>query len=152
MDGRRSLGEDKKFHFARVVTASLARGLCVTMGDIKKNNETCTEPPGLRAHNRGAMVFQSMMTVEEFKALPSPEKLSGPLKALWYDARGDWGRAHDLAQQVSGRAGDRVHAYLHRKEGDEGNARYWYHHLGMVKPAFSVEEEWLALVREFLNA
>jgi hypothetical protein len=98
------------------------------------------------------MVFQSMMTVDEFKALPSPEKLSVPLQALWYDARGDWNRAHDLTQQASGRAGDRVHAYLHRKEGDEGNARYWYHHLGMVKPSSSVEEEWLALVREFLNA
>ena len=97
------------------------------------------------------MVFQSMITVEEFKALPSPEKLSLPLQALWHDARGDWNRAHDLAQQAAGRAGDRVHAYLHRKEGDEGNARYWYHQLGLVKPSQSVEEEWLGLVKEFLN-
>ena len=98
------------------------------------------------------MVFQSMMTVEEFKALPSPEKLSGALQALWHDARGDWAKAHEVAQQTAGRSGDRVHAYLHRKEGDEGNARYWYHQLGIAKPEVTVEEEWLALVREFLNA
>jgi hypothetical protein len=98
------------------------------------------------------MVFQSMMTVEEFKALPSPEKLSPPLQALWHDARGDWNRAHDLVQQSTGRAGDRVHAYLHRKEGDEGNARYWYHRIGVVKPSHSLDEEWLSLVKEFLNA
>ncbi len=92
------------------------------------------------------------MTVDEFKALPSPEKLNRPLQALWYDAQGDWARAHELAQQAGGRPGDRVHAYLHRKEGDEGNARYWYHHLGTVIPAMTVDEEWLGLVREFLNA
>lgn len=99
------------------------------------------------------MVYQSMITVEEFKALPSPEKLSRPLQALWHDARGDWGRAHELAQQAAGRAGDRVHAYLHRKEGDEGNAQYWYRRLGIVlNPELTLEDEWLALVREFLNA
>ncbi len=97
------------------------------------------------------MVFQSMITVEEFKALPSSEKLSLPLQALWHDARGDWNRAHDLVQKAPSRACDRVHAYLHRKEGDEGNARYWYHQLGIVKPSQTVEEEWLSLVKEFLN-
>ena len=97
------------------------------------------------------MVYQSLLTVDEFKALPSPEKLSVPLQALWHDARGDWQRAHELVQQSEGRAGDRVHAYLHRKEGDEGNARYWYRRLGLPQPEISLEDEWLALVREFLN-
>lgn len=97
------------------------------------------------------MVYQSLLTVEEFKALPSPEKLSVPLQALWHDARGDWERAHILVQQTSGREADRVHAYLHRKEGDEGNPRYWYRRLGLPLPTESLEDEWLALVREFLN-
>jgi hypothetical protein len=98
------------------------------------------------------MVFQSMLTVEEFKALPSPEKLSVPLQALWHAAQGDWNLAHDLVQRSPSRASDRVHAYLHLKEGDEGNARYWYHQLGIVKPTHTAEEEWLSLVKEFLNA
>ncbi len=97
------------------------------------------------------MVYQSLLTVEEFKALPSPEKLSVPLQALWHDARGDWERAHELVQQATGREADRVHAYLHRKEGDEGNARYWYCRLGLPPLTGPLEDEWMGLVREFLN-
>ena len=97
------------------------------------------------------------MTFSEFEAALAgkepPAALHLALQALWWDAKGDWDKAHQCAQadEVDPSC-DWVHAYLHRKEGDEGNARYWYHHLGMVKPSSSVEEEWLALVREFLNA
>src|SRR5436189_5326816 len=48
------------------------------------------------------------------------------LQALWYDGRGDWNRAHELAQDVDDANGAWVDAYLHRKEGDPSNARYWY--------------------------
>jgi hypothetical protein len=51
-----------------------------------------------------------------------PSGLSPALQALWADARGNWEKAHALAQEASSREGDRVHAYLHRKEGDLSNA------------------------------
>jgi hypothetical protein len=51
-----------------------------------------------------------------------PPDLTQALRALWLDARGDWDGAHDAAQADEGGAGDWVHAYLHRKEGDAGNA------------------------------
>ena len=55
-----------------------------------------------------------------------PPALSRALRALWLDARGNWDGAHDAAQADEGGDGDWVHAYLHRKEGDAGNAAYWY--------------------------
>ena len=55
-----------------------------------------------------------------------PAGLAAPLQALWWEAKGDWARAHAVAQEDSGRDGAWVHAYLHRVEGDESNAAYWY--------------------------
>ncbi len=69
------------------------------------------------------------MTLERFKATlqdGSPPLLPPLLLALWHDARGEWDEAHRVAQEVDDRNGAWVHAYLHRKEGDLGNAAYWY--------------------------
>ena len=70
------------------------------------------------------------MDIEAFcaslNAAQPPPKLSDALRALWIDAQGNWDGAHDAAQADEGGAGDWVHAYLHRKEGDAGNAAYWY--------------------------
>jgi hypothetical protein len=55
-----------------------------------------------------------------------PEGLDLTLQALWWDAKGDWDKAHRLAQDDSNPNASWVHAYLHRKEGDESNAAYWY--------------------------
>ncbi len=66
----------------------------------------------------------------EFVLTPSgsapPEDYSLPLQALWWDAKGDWTRAHECAQACETPEGDWVHAYLHRVEGDLANAGYWY--------------------------
>ena len=94
------------------------------------------------------------MTLEDYKKslteLAPPVYLSPILKALWFDAKGDWGKAHNLAQEVNNSDGDWVHAYLHRKEGDEGNASYWYSRAGKTKPSKSLEAEWEDLVSNFL--
>lgn len=66
------------------------------------------------------------MTANEFFALSEPGSVSPALQALWHDAHGNWERAHELAQEAASAEGDWVHAYLHRREGDVGNARYWY--------------------------
>ncbi|RYY57569.1 MAG: hypothetical protein EOO09_02225 [Chitinophagaceae bacterium] len=70
------------------------------------------------------------------------------LQALWYDAKGDWERSHELIQDLPDPASARIHAYLHRQEGDQGNALYWYRRAGV--PAFngSLEAEWEKLVTE----
>ena len=73
------------------------------------------------------------------------------LEALWWDKKGDWDKAHSIAQDVSGRDGSWVHAYLHRVEGDEWNASYWYNRANKKVPIQSLEEEWNTLVDFFLD-
>ena len=55
-----------------------------------------------------------------------PRGIQPPLKALWHDAKNEWDQAHNIVQQEDDAASAWVHAYLHRKEGDDGNAGYWY--------------------------
>jgi hypothetical protein len=82
-----------------------------------------------------------------------PTGLSLPLQALWHDARGDWDQAHACAQNDHGRDGSWVHAYMHRKEGDLGNAGYWYARAGRKMPVSSVtlETEWAAIAGELIG-
>lgn len=95
------------------------------------------------------------MTFDEFSATLAtgtpPAGISPVLLALWHDGRGDWSAAHAVAQDVPDADGARVHAYLHRKEGDEGNAAYWYRRAGEPAATGPLEREWQALVRTFLE-
>ncbi len=95
------------------------------------------------------------MTLEEFRDSllrdDPPRELSFALAALWWDAKGDWTRAHESAQQDEGPAGAWVHAYLHRKEGDASNAGYWYQRAGKRSPQQSLEEEWLDTTESLLS-
>ena len=95
------------------------------------------------------------MDLGEFRkslaATAPPAGLSGLLQALWYEAHGDWDRAHKLAQSQKGKAAAAVHAYLHRKEGDLSNADYWYEKAGSERPRGLLEKEWEALVTALLN-
>ena len=95
------------------------------------------------------------MTFQEFKNSLSEERpiadFSVLLKALWYDAKGDWEAAHNIAQSREGtRDYDRLHAYLHRKEGDQWNAGYWYRRARAEMPSYSLEKEWEELVKQWL--
>ena len=85
------------------------------------------------------------MTIDDFKqtlsaAMP-PAAMTPALVALWHDGRGDWDRAHEVAQDVPDPDGAWVHAYLHRKEGDASNAAYWYRRAGKPVATTSVGDE-----------
>jgi hypothetical protein len=84
------------------------------------------------------------------RSTPPPD-LSLALQSLWFDAKGDWIKAHELAQKDGSSAGDWVHAYLHRKEGDASNARYWYVRAGKRVYSGSLEEEWIAISQALLT-
>lgn len=69
------------------------------------------------------------MTLEEFRAsltiAEPPPELGLALQALWWDAQGNWERAHACAQVNEANPSVAwVHAHLHRKEGDLANAGY----------------------------
>ena len=94
------------------------------------------------------------MTISDFKASlrdsHPPRKINSLLEALWYDGKGDWQSAHEIAQEIHTDNGSWIHAYLHRKEGDQGNASYWYHMANRSFPTVTLEEEWEELVEAFL--
>jgi hypothetical protein len=94
------------------------------------------------------------VTLEEFKATLSdanPPETPPALVALWHDARGDWEKAHGVAQDVDDETGSWVHAYLHRKEGDLGNAGYWYRRARQPVADGSLNVEWNAIVTKLLE-
>ncbi len=95
------------------------------------------------------------MTLDDFNATltdASPPPLPPLLRALWHDAKGDWERAHALAQDDEGPSGAWVHAYLHRKEGDAGNARYWYRRAGQPEARDTLAQEWARITAALLSA
>jgi len=81
-----------------------------------------------------------------------PPELSHALRALWWDAKGDWNKAHACAQQdEESPAGTWVHAYLHRKEGDLSNAGYWYRRAARPAATVSLEAEWATIAEALLE-
>lgn len=87
-----------------------------------------------------------MITFEEFLEMKDSGSVQDDipplLQALLFDAAGDWDSAHQIAQNEPGKDGSWVHAYLHRVEGDLGNAGYWYRSAGKKAPELSLNEEW----------
>ena len=75
-----------------------------------------------------------------------PAEAPPTVAALWWDAKGDWARAHALVDELETRDGMAVHAYLHRKEGAASNADYWYARAGRQFQRPTLEAEWEALV------
>lgn len=97
------------------------------------------------------------MTPAEFKAslakAEPPANLDRALRALWWDAKGDWNAAHEQVQRDEGNpACDWVHAYLHRKEGDAANAGYWYRSAGRPIGKGAHDHEWEAILRDLIGA
>jgi hypothetical protein len=94
------------------------------------------------------------MTIDELKATLShdvpPPEVPKTVEALWHDARGDWDRAHQIAQDIADADGAWVHAYLHRKEGDLSNASYWYRRAGRERSIAPLEEEWEQIAGQLL--
>ena len=99
------------------------------------------------------------MTLDQFRGSledPAPPPvLSSLLAALWWDAKGNWDRGHDIAQS-EGEQGNAeeaawVHAYLHRKEGDVSNSGYWYGRAGQPVPNTTSDEEWRQIVTALLD-
>jgi uncharacterized protein YcnI len=95
------------------------------------------------------------MTFEDFNkslcAASPPDGVTQALQGLWWDAKGDWTRAHESAQVDESQAGSWVHAHLHRKEGDQINAAYWYQRAGKPIANGALEQEWLSIVTELLK-
>ena len=95
------------------------------------------------------------MTFDEFSrsidAERPSDRLPETLRSLWWDKKGDWDKAHSIAQEIPTVQGSAVHAYLHREEGVLWNADYWYSRAGRQRPSIPLGEEWKNLVEEMLD-
>ena len=95
------------------------------------------------------------MQFDEFSkslaAADPPETLSPYALSLWYDAKGDWETAHTTISDIENQTAAWVHAYLHRKEGDAGNAGYWYNRARKKMPAYSLDKEWEEITKAVLG-
>lgn len=100
-------------------------------------------------------ILRAVMTLEEFKITLAganpPAGINDFLRARWYEGKGDWAYAHEIAQVANTSDHCLIHAYLHRKEGDAGNAGYWYNCANQRMPGTTLEEEWEQLVRKYLT-
>lgn len=95
------------------------------------------------------------MTLHQFlqamEQQSAPVQLSNALAALWQDKRGDWQMAHELVRHELGQGAAWVHAYLHRKEGDLSNARYWYQRAARQPAQGCLESEWRNIASTLLS-
>ena len=89
---------------------------------------------------------------ESLSGASSPAGLAPPLSALWHAAKGSWDTAHGLVQDGASPESAWVHAYLHRVEGDLGNAGYWYRRAGKPAAEGSLDEEWDSIATALLAA
>jgi hypothetical protein len=78
--------------------------------------------------------------------------LNAPLAGLWWAAKGDWDRAHEVVQDEDTREAAWVHAYLHRVEGDLGNAGYWYRQAAKPAATDSLQAEWQRIAVALLGS
>ena len=88
---------------------------------------------------------------ESMAGAEPPAGLSAPVEALWWEAKGEWARAHGLVDELESREGMAVHAYLHRREGAEWNAEYWYKRAGKQFRREEMDDEWEALAEGLLG-
>jgi hypothetical protein len=95
------------------------------------------------------------MKLDEFrqslKAERPPSGLSKVLTALWHAGKGDHDTAHTLIQDDESKDAAWVHAHVHRVEGDEDNARYWYDRAGKPHPRIGVKDEWAEIAGALLG-
>jgi hypothetical protein len=84
-------------------------------------------------------------------ATDPPAGLTFALAGPWWEGKVDWTRAHESAQQDEGPGRWWGHAYLHRKEGDQGNAAYWYGRAGKSVCREPFDAEWLVIRERMLE-
>ncbi|WP_026195871.1 hypothetical protein [Verrucomicrobium sp. 3C] len=97
------------------------------------------------------MGYEEFLKTLEEPAAGVPPDLRSPLAALWHERAGEWDRAHRIVQAEEDSPSAWVHAYLHRREGDLSNARYWYARAGKPVASVPLDQEWESLVQTLLE-
>src|SRR5262249_58795560 len=99
---------------------------------------------------RGGGEWQFKQCRASVKGGRRPAEVSLPAQALWWQAKGDWHKAHRCCQDSHDEKGAWAHAYLHRVEGDESNFKGWYRRAGKTPSSAPLEQEWEEIARAVL--
>jgi hypothetical protein len=92
-------------------------------GNIDRLLQT-SEPPELGPGRReGTLSVAEIARAPE----PAPQPLVRAMLLLWHDHLDE---AHAIAQDIETADGSYVHAIMHRREPDYGNAKYWFRRAG----------------------
>ena len=102
------------------------------------NNSLKLGPPHTLKRNSKASVGKEEL----------PNEISSPIEVICYRGKGNWEEAQRLVQSDNSPNGSWVHAYLHRVEGDLGNAAYWYRMADEAVCNSGLDEEWVEIVAE----
>ncbi len=101
------------------------------------------------------MALRPGIELKKFKASLDgdgpPDSLGNALQALWYQAKGDWKRAHRLAQSQDDKNSAWVHGYLHRVNGKMSRASRWYRRAGRSVSSAPPKKEWEEIAEAILR-
>ncbi len=96
------------------------------------------------------------VNLEEFNstlnAAKPPVEWPNYIQALWWACKEDWHTAHNLVDQSTDLKSKWIHAHLHRVEGDQWNANYWYRQANKSMPITSFKEERTAILSTLLSS
>ena len=88
---------------------------------------------------------------QSLKLESPPDIWPEALRAVWWEANGEWDNSHNIAQDIQSDVGNWIHAYLHRKEGDDWNAGYWYRRANREFPKSTLDEELDTIITHILS-
>ena len=100
----------------------------------------------------GAMTDALDSFVRSLDRAEPPDSATPMLRAVWHGLHGEWDAAHELAQAQDDAEGAWVHAWLHRIEGDVGNADYWYRRANRPSRRDDTRGEGLEIARALIRS
>ena len=101
-------------------------------------------PPGSRPRDLAAFLAS-------LAADAPPRGLDPVFEGLWRGLKDEWGLAHGLVQDLDSQDAAWVHAWLHRIEGDDWNAGYWYRRAGRPAATGPTEDEGRAIAAALIG-
>ena len=73
------------------------------------------------------------------------------IKAIDLALKGKWNEAQIIVQELNTPLAQRIHAVLHKIEGDESNSRYWYSRAGFTYEEFLNSNDELQAIKISLS-
>lgn len=89
--------------------------------------------------------------LRQLQSTDMPTQTNPSFMALWHLYRRDLDEAHELIQHLDQALPCLIHGFIHKTEGDHGNASYWYRRGGLSKNNMEYDEEWLTLAERLYN-